>query len=775
VCTAVTVPGSRIRDYDLTNCDREPIHIPGSIFPHGALLALDPATLRIVHAGGDTARLLDVPPAALIGEAVARVLLDGHVARLKDLLDHGRPLIRPMAAFSLPNGPEGLATDVIVHESSGLLVLEFEPRRLPDPEDPLALVQSMMGHVQPAETIQAFCNIIAAEVRTVSGFNRVMVYRFLPDGSGAVIAEAHDPGIESFLGLHYPPSDIPKQARALYLKNWSRLIPHAGYAPAPIHPTVNPANGRPLDLSQSLLRSVSPVHRQYLANMGVVATMSLSLVVRGTLWGLIACHHNAPRYLSYRLRAVCEVFAEMISSQIDTKIADEAFNERLNATNVHQELVTCMSQEPDLAEGLIRFRPNLLDFIPAAGVGLWIDGRYTSFGSAPRAVEVEALVAWLNETAHDGIFHTDCLPLLYPPAERYAHLASGILALSVSRHANDYVMWFRPEVATTVTWGGNPNKPIVSGPDGETLTPRASFAAWQQLVRLHAQPWLGAEVEAARQLRVSLLEVVLRRIDQISRERETARLEQEKLARELDLRVEQWQAAAHALTLETEHRTVLEKELSLVLRRTVESQEVERLRIARELHDTLGQSLTLLQLGLESIGRSSPSSADLQQRVTTLLKVAADAGVEVNRLAWEIRPTALDDLGIEKAIRNLLETWSERANIQFDVHLTLDDRRLSVAIETTLYRVLQEALTNVVRHAEAKRVGVILGVADQQVTMIIEDDGRGFGWDDAEPASPPGSRLGLLGIRERVALVGGSLEIESALGKGTTLFIQIPL
>nr|WP_294566520.1 hypothetical protein [uncultured Rhodopila sp.] len=203
-----------------------------------------------------------------------------------------------------------------------------------------------------------------------------------------------------------------------------------------------------------------------------------------------------------------------------------------------------MSQESDLARGLIRFRPNLLDLITAEGVGVWIDGRYDSFGFAPEADDVEALVAWLNATTNEGVFQTDCLPPMYKPAERYAHLASGLLAVSVSKTPADCVLWFRPEVRTTVTWGGNPNKPVQAGPNGDMLTPRASFAAWQQLVSLHAMPWTAADMQAARQLRVSLLEVVLRRIDQLAREREAARLKQKALTRELDLRVTQWQAAA---------------------------------------------------------------------------------------------------------------------------------------------------------------------------------------------------------------------------------------
>jgi len=756
----------------LTQCDQEPIHIPGSIQPHGALIALDPHDLRIVCAGGDTLRLLGERPDLLLNEIGTRLFSLGQVQRLRDLLDTGRQISRPVLAFQIESGGER-PIDVIAHLSSGLLVLEFEPQSERGPDNPLALVQAMIRRVQQAETVQTLCEAVVAEIRAVIGFDRVMVYQFLADGSGAVKAESLSPGVDSFLGLHYPESDIPKQARELYLTNWIRMIPDARYLPAPIFPSFNPKDGRPLDLSQCVIRSVSAVHRQYLTNMGVVASMSLSIIWRGQLWGLIACHHGAPRYLPFSLREACELFAEMASSQLEMKVAAEHFEAQLLSTRIHEVLLTRMSQESELAEGLIGFRPNLLDFIPAAGVGLWIDGQFTGLGAAPNTEEIEALVTWLNATVKEGVFCTDCLPLLYPPAESFADKASGLLALSVSKTPCDYVLWFRPEVIRTVKWAGNPNKPAVH--DGELLTPRKSFAAWQESVRLHAPPWLNIEVGAAHRLRLSLLEVVLRRIDQIARERETARQKQERLTKKLDSRLQEWQKLAQALEQETELRAVAEAELSQVLHRTVTDQEAERLRIARELHDTLGRSLTLLRLGLERIREASPDSAELQQRVIGVNKIAADLGRQINRLAWEIRPTALDDLGIQTAIQTLLDSWSESLKIRFDLHVALDEGRLPTAVETTLYRVFQEALTNVVRHAEATEVAVVLGIAQGHVTMVVEDDGRGFDWNIAQSSMPLVRRLGLLGMRERLASVGGTLEIESSRGNGTSIFVRVPL
>nr|WP_294544404.1 GAF domain-containing protein [uncultured Rhodopila sp.] len=759
---------------DLTNCDHEPIHIPGSIQPHGALLTLDPDSLRIVQAGGDTAGLLGAAATTLLGGRVAMVLSSQQQDRLRDLLEADRPLARAVHAF-VHETKDGGTTDVVTHLSNGLPVLEFDPRRNPNPDDAMALVQSMVRRVQSQGSLQLACDGLATEVRNATGFDRVMVYRFSPNGSGLVVAEARGPDVDTFLGLHYPASDIPKQARALYLANWIRHIPDARYAPAAITPPLNPLTGRPLDLSHSLLRSVSPIHRQYLANMGVVASFSLSLIVGGKLWGLVACHHAAPRYLPHRLRDACELFIEIVSSHLELKIAEERLQAQLDSAHLYDAIVARMSHEPNLADGLIRYRPNLLDFIPATGVGLWTDGRFSASGVAPAPEQIEGLVAWLNETVNEGVFQTDCLTALYPPARDFADVASGLLALSVSRTPRDYVLWFRPEISKAVTWAGNPAKAAEAGPEGLTLTPRQSFAAWTESVKLHASPWLDIEVDAAHRLRMSLHEVVLRRIEQMAREREVARQEQEALVRQLDFRLEEWRTTAEALKEESDRRAALEADLSQVLRRTVADQEAERMRVARELHDTLGQSLALLRLGLDGVDHSSAGVEQFAQRLTGLKALVLEFGRDLNRLAWEIRPTVLDDLGIQTAIQNLTETWSERTGIQVDLHLTLEGRRLQPEIETALYRVLQEALTNVIRHAAATEVGVALGTTEQLVTMIIEDNGRGFDPGNAAASELPTKRLGLLGMRERLTLVNGSLEIESVPGKGTTLFINIPL
>nr|WP_284701300.1 ATP-binding protein [Rhodoplanes tepidamans] len=243
---------------------------------------------------------------------------------------------------------------------------------------------------------------------------------------------------------------------------------------------------------------------------------------------------------------------------------------------------------------------------------------------------------------------------------------------------------------------------------------------------------------------------------------------------ELDRRLAESEAARRELKIQTERRARAEAELSEVLRRIVGDQETERRRVARELHDSLGQSLTLLQLGLDAMARTLAGGGDVRREIGSLKDLSVRISEEVNRLAWELRPTALDDLGLQEAIRQVPADWQSRCSLAFETHLALD-RRLPPEVESALYRVLQEAITNVVRHAGASRIGIILDGAADAVRLIVEDDGCGFPADDAAAADAPSRRLGLLGMRERLSSVGGSLEIESSRGRGTTLFARVPL
>ena len=550
---------------DLTNCDREPIHVPGAILPHGAMLVLECSTLRVLQAAGDTSRLLGRSIDALLDRPVDNLFSSHQINRLhalckevdlvkpRHLLD---PVLRVVADCPL---------DASAHRVDGNLIVEFEAGEPGDEfvADPLAAVQIMVDGFGSAASLNALCQMATASVRRVAQYDRVMIYRFMADGSGWVIAESRTPELAPFLDLHYPAADIPQQARALYLKSWLRLITQVDYDPAPLTPTLNPRTGKPLDMSYAILRDVSPIHREYLRNMGIDASMSISIIVAGKLWGLIACHHNSPRLLPRHLRAVCELFGSMFSLQLEAREKSEQFEARLASRKILQELMLNLAGVEDYAYGLTQQTPNLLDYIHggdialdgsrSGGVAVRVEGEITFLGTTPTRQHISELTEWLTSymTETEGVFATDRLSEIYPEAKAFANVASGLLVIAVSRDPSDFILWFRPELVETALWAGDPVKPVATGADGDRISPRKSFEVWKHTVRNRALPWTPAETDSAFDLRVSLLQVVLRRIEAASRERAKAHERDKLLMAELDHRVKNTLANIQALVTQS--------------------------------------------------------------------------------------------------------------------------------------------------------------------------------------------------------------------------------
>ena len=557
--------GITIASVDVTNCDREPIHIPGAILPHGVMLVLDANTLEVLQAAGDTSRLLGVPLEKLLGQSAAVLFRPDQIENLRRLvaeLDLVRPrhLLDPQLRV-IADQP----LDASLHRSTGSLVLEFEAADLSDrfAADPLAGVEEMVRGFQEQLSLRALCQLAAERVRDVARYDRVLVYRFMHDESGWVIAESREPHLAPFLDLHYPAADIPQQARALYVKNWLRLITQVNYDAAPLVPAANPRTGEKLDMSQAILRNVSPIHREYLRNMGIDASMSISIIRGGKLWGLIACHHYSPRILPRHLRAICELFGSMFSLQLEAREKGDQFGERLASRMVLQNLMLNLASADDYAVGLTKESPNLLDYIhcglPTAdgttpgGVAVSIKGQLTFLGTTPNESQIQGLIEWLNThvSKSDGVFATDRLAEVWLPGAAFANVSSGVLVISVSEDLSDFIIWFRPELVNTSAWAGEPVKLVASGPNGDRLSPRKSFEIWQETIRGRCLPWTPADLDAAFDLRVSLLHVVLRRINSATRERMRAAERDRLLMAELDHRVKNTIANIQALVVQT--------------------------------------------------------------------------------------------------------------------------------------------------------------------------------------------------------------------------------
>ena len=521
---------------DLTNCDREPIHLLGNVQAYGCLISTS-ADLMINHLSANCATLLDIEPDRAIGRRLMDLLPHQTVHDLRTKLQissSGGAAISRLFGYDVLG--DGKLFDVSIHASGQSYIFEFEAKGDPEDRDDLALVQPLIARVKKKDNALDAAQEAAMALQIMSGFDRVMVYRFAPDGSGEVIAERHASGMEPFLGLRYPATDIPKQARALYKRSPLRLIADVNGDVSPLVPQKNP-NGEPLDLSLSVTRAVSPIHLEYLRNMHVAASMSVSILKDGELWGLFACHHRSARYVDYERRTAIELFAQLFSYELERKVEAEIRDEERNARALHDRLMARLSSGGDLVESFEIVADELSQIVASDGVAVFSEGRYTARGSAPTAEEFKTLARFLNTAPTGKVFATNSLVEIYPGADVIADRVAGLIAVPISRTPRDYIVFFRHEIARSVRWAGNPNKPVEVGQNGVRLTPRKSFEAWTEMVRNTSEAWSDSELRAAEALRISLIEIVLKLTDEANADRQAAAEKQELLIAELNHRV----------------------------------------------------------------------------------------------------------------------------------------------------------------------------------------------------------------------------------------------
>ncbi|WP_267358585.1 MULTISPECIES: HWE histidine kinase domain-containing protein [unclassified Methylobacterium] len=521
-------------EVDLSSCDREPIHILGAVQSFGFLIGIS-ADWIVTRVSDNVAAWLDRSVDALLGLPLDVVLdreaihaIRGHLQTLRgpDAVDR---------VFGLRLVPGGVPFDVALHISGDTIVIEAEPSAT-EHLSAGNLVRGMVGRLQQTVGFDPLCREAARQMRALTGFDRVMVYRFAEDFSGEVVAESVRSGLDPYLGLHYPASDIPKQARALYERNWLRIIADVDDAGAAVVPSRDP-NGQPLDLSLSTLRTVSPIHLEYLRNMGVAASLSVSIMRNGRLWGLFACHHTEPRHISLERRTGAELFGQMFSWLLEAREREADAEREVRSRDLHNRLLGALASGGTNLEHLSDFLDDLSAILPCDGIGLWVNGEITLQGSTPTAEEFAGLVRFLNRTAASKAYATDEIGRVHEPGRDFTERAAGMLAIPVSRTPRDFLVYFRREVSHTVTWAGNPVKPATPGPNGIRLTPRKSFEAWRETVHGRSLPWSDVEMRTAEALRITLLEVILRLTDSAEKERKGAQERQELLIAELNHRV----------------------------------------------------------------------------------------------------------------------------------------------------------------------------------------------------------------------------------------------
>jgi len=580
----MTIETVRFGQVDLTTCDREPIHVPGSIQPHGVLLVIDRHSQVVVQYAGNTRLLLGIEPGQTLGcslpDLFEEPMLGPLIAHLKTAEQSADPII--LLDLSPRSGQ--LMLTATFHIQGKLALIELEPARASRTAsgNPLTQVKTMLAALQSTMEVEACCRAATQQVRAAIGFSRVMVYQFLHDGSGKVIVEDKEDSLGSFLNLHYPASDIPQQAQALYKRSWLRLIPDTHYTPEPLVPATLGPNGAPLDMGFCALRSVSPLHLSYLRNMGVRASMSLSIMIGDTLWGLIVCHNDTARHVAPDLRLACELFAQLFSLQLDARIANAAAQRRAEHQRAQAALAKNLLLTQDIATELVSGKITLLDLISAGGAAILLGGKLHMLGQTPSADAIGDLVAWLK-TLEQPVVATFQLGAVFAPAMPWAATACGLLTISLSHQPGDYVMWFRPEVIRRVNWAGDPRKQAEDGPHGPLIMPRTSFVPHTQDIQHQSLPWDLVDLEMAHVFRLWLLETVLRQIaDATRQEREAAFTRQSMLMAELDHRVKNTLANIQALVRQTKTQAHSLEEFALGLEM--------RIRAMAHAHDLLGET-----------------------------------------------------------------------------------------------------------------------------------------------------------------------------------------
>ena len=724
---------------DLSNCDLEPIHIPASIQPHGLLMVLREPDLTVTQISTNVGEYLDRVIGQVLGQPLAALFDTPELEKIQDAIANGHwENVNPLR---LQIGDKLL--DGIIHRHAGALILELESTAAAVRSESIqhALRPALIA-LQFAQTLQALCDTVVREVRHLTGFERVVLYRFNATGAGSVDAESKDSRLEPYLHLHYPASDIPQQARELYLKNWLRIIPDATYVPVPIVPTLRPDTNAPLDLSYSVLRSVSPVHLEYMANMGVRASMSISLIVRGRLWGLISCaNHTAPRLVAFEGRSACEVLGRLASLQIAAVEEHEAEIARVSRRDTRTDLARAL-RVGQVLEGALESPNELMKIVDAQGAAVLHGREVQTCGITPSFAEIGALTDWLDQRTDLNPFSTSSLASLQPRGAEIAAVASGILTFALPGAPRRRIIWFRPEIVQTVTWGGDPRKPVETD-RSMRVHPRRSFDLWKEEVRFHSVPWTTADLEAAENFRRDAVEIDLER--QVVREQNAVRARDDLVAV-----------------------------------------------VSHDLRNPLGviqmQAAVLLQTvgsGTEEFSRRIQTSADHIQRavrrMNTLIRDLLDlAKLEAGRFTLQCSRCQMNDLVEESLL--ILRPLAEAKRI------TLTSQLRAAAVDADRDRIFQ-VLSNLVGNAikftpEGGGVSVRAETENSEVRVTIVDTGPGIAPDQfanvfdrywqARRSDLQGSGLGLFIAKGIVEAHGGRIWAEAHAGTGATFKFSLP-
>jgi len=422
----------------------------------------------------------------------------------------------------------GKQFNLIIKNSANIYLLEFEPCNNKEEFDVQKTIGRSISEILAQSGLHNMLNIAAREIKKIIQYDRVMIYQFGEDGHGEVVAEEKNSDLKPFLGMHYPASDIPKQARELYKINLTRILADVNMeCPAIIS---NQGQDAPLDLTHSVLRAVSPIHIQYLKNMGVAASFSISLISHGELWGLVACHNYSPKFIDYKAREASKLIGQILSPALEYRIGEEE-NDKFGLLNQSvNTLIKYVEKESDIVSALTANAVTINDVCSGSGAVLVFDNKITSIGLTPNNDEVKEIVKWVINNTQDMLFYTHRFPAIYPAAEKYSNIGSGLFACILSRELSEMILFFKPEQKQSIIWGGNPEKAVEVASDGSLqLSPRKSFDKWTEIVRYSSAKWNQGEIAALINLREQVIYQITRKANEIRQLNERLKLAYEEL------------------------------------------------------------------------------------------------------------------------------------------------------------------------------------------------------------------------------------------------------
>lgn len=749
--------------YSLAQYDHEPIHAPGSIQPHGILFVLQEPQLNILQVSQNAFEFIGRHPQELLNQSLATVLDRQQLEVIQDSLLKNFESINPLK-LSINTQERLLFFDGIIHRHDGVLLLELELTQVKQNTNFFSFyhqTKSSINQIQKAATLQQMSQIVVEEIRKITGFDRVMIYRFDPQGSGVVIAEDKEDRLNSLLDLHYPAFDIPLEARELFTFNFLRLIPDVGQPPVAIVPIDNPTTQRPLDLSWAILRSVAPCHTEYLQNMGVKASMTISLIRDHKLWGLIACHnYSSSKYVPYEVRSVCEFLGQIMSLELAAKADHEDLDYKMKLQFLQPEFVKSLTQAENLLTGLVESSSNLLQLMSASGAAICWDDEITTIGQTPQLEDIQALLTWLEPQISNNIFYTHELSKLYLAAASFQATASGVLALAISQTRRTYILWFRPEVAQTVSWGGNPQQTFAEGRGGTLrLFPRKSFELWQEIVRSTALPWKPCELEAVADLRSVIVGVVLRQADELAR----INIELERSNDELDAFA---YIASHDLKepLRGIHNysSFLIEDYADILNEEGVSKLQTLMRLTQRMEDLINSLLHFSRLGRIELSLQDMDLNQIISHVETIVKIS-QPDISIALYIPRLLPTiCCDPMQINELFTSLI-TNAIKYNIQ-------PEKQVEVGYLTAAELPLQNPLGKTSLSALVfyiKDNGI--GIRGKHLDSIFRIFKRLHGQSDYGG----GTGVGLTIAKKIVERHGGRIWVESTYGSGSTFYFTL--